>query len=321
MIKSQDSSANLSYDIVPNLLSSDTLHELVTGQTTIVSPANANPMIVTSVTDVTLQAVKNSIKLLNYSAISFEQYTGITVANPTGWTLIYSVSPVVHVTSGLSDYRVVLTAQDGVTKSYIPLVIDGLKGNAILSPKTGQTTFDLIGNNIYISDTTDKTALLAAIDVVDNQSVSVHKNTEETMIANGTLYDFYYVEVKAQDPIVPAQIYTITVLSSNTNLVTSSFKPNDDVTVTMTVDNVNKTITFAVTGKASAVTAYQLTRTDITNNFLTVSGQAYAFKTSESLIKNVENVFTDDKLVVTAADRLLISVPESTATYKIIVVK
>ena len=102
----------------------------------------------------------------------------------------------------------VITAQNGVSKRYVELAIDGLKSNNALQAKAGQTVFELVGSDLIISDKTDRDALLAAIDAAKfNQTVTVHRNTEEVMASNGALFNFFYVKVQAQDqPLIQRSI-------------------------------------------------------------------------------------------------------------------
>jgi hypothetical protein len=309
VIKSQDGSAN--YDVVANPLLSATTYGLVAAQTTIVSAANADTITVKSSAPVTLGEVRNAVVAQDYSTISFEQYNSSTA----DWSAALSESFQVAVTGGQPHFRMVITAQDGVSKRYVELVIDGLQSNSALQPKAEQTVFALDGSDLIISDKTDRDALLAAIDAAAfSQTVTVHRNTEEVMASNGALFNFFYVKVQAQDPTVAPTIYNIKVKSSNANLAAGSYTVGK-VTVTLSVDNTNKVATFTLSGGTVAQrAAFNVTIDAVTSNLLTNASQTYAFETNEGLAKLGANLFTDDVIEVTAQDG-------SVQAYRVVIVR
>jgi len=309
VIKSQDGFAN--YDVVANPLLSATTYGLVAAQTTIVSAANADIITVKSTARVTLGEVRNAVVAQDYSTISFEQInlsTGV-------WSAVSSESHQVAVTGGQPHFRMVITAQDGVSKREVVLVIDGLKLNNELQPKAGQNVFEFVGSDLIISDKTDRDALLAAIDAAKfNQTVTVHRNTEEVMASNGALFNFFYVKVQAQDPNVAPMIYNIKVKSSNANLAAGSYTVGK-VTVTLSVDNTNKVATFTLSGGTVAQRAdFNVTIDAVTSNLLTNASQTYAFETNEGEGKLSANLFTDDVIKVTAQDG-------SVQAYRVVIVR
>ena len=309
VIKSQDGFVN--YEVVANPLLSVTSYGLVPAQTTIVSAADAPSITVKSTAPVTLGEVKNAVVAQNYSRISFEQInlsTGV-------WSAVISESFQVAVTAGQPHFRMVITAQDGVSTRNVELVIDGLQSNNALQAKAGQTVFALVGSDLIISDKTDRDALLAAIDAAAfSQTVTVHRNTEEVMASNGALFNFFYVKVQAQDPNVAPMIYNIKVKSSNANLAEGSYTVAP-VTVTLSVDNTNKVATFTLSGgTVDQRAAFNVTRAAVTSNLLTNASQTYAFKTNEGSPKLGVNLFTDDVIEVTAQDG-------SVQAYRVIIVR
>jgi hypothetical protein len=308
VIKSQDGFAN--YDVVANPLVSVTTYGLVAAQTTIVSAADANTITVKSTAPVTLGEVRNAVVAQNYSTISFEQFNSSTGV----WSAALSESFPVAVTGGQPHFRMVITAQDGVSKREVDLVIDGLQSNNALQAKAGQTVFELVGSDLIISDKTDRDALLAAIDAAAfSQTVTVHRNTEEVMASNGALFNFFYVKVQAQDPTVAPTIYNIKVKSSNANLAAGSYTVGK-VTVTLSVDNTNKVATFTLSGGTVADrAAFDVTIAAVTSNLLNAS-QTYEFETNEGLGKTGLNLFTDDVIEVTAQDG-------SVQAYRVVIVR
>lgn len=309
VIKSQDGFAN--YDVVANPLVSVTTYGLVAAQTTIVSAADAGIITVKSTAPVTLGEVRNAVVAQNYSTISFEQFNSSTGV----WSAALSESFPVAVTGGQPHFRMVITAQDGVTKRSVDLAIDGLQSINALQAKAGQTVFELVGSDLIISDKTDRDALLAAIDAAAySQTVTVHRNTEEVMASNGALFNFFYVKVQAQDPTVAPMIYNIKVKSSNANLAAGSYTVGK-VTVTLSVDNTNKVATFTLSGGTVADrAAFNVTTDAVTSNLLTNASQTYAFKTNEGLAKLGADLFTDDVIVVTAQDG-------SDQAYRVVIVR
>lgn len=315
LVSSQDSAGNAYYTVTPNGLLTTTAYALATSQTNIVSVANANPIVVKSTGPVTLAAVRSSLVALNYSSFSFEQYSSTTGL----WTPALSESFAVAVVSGVPTYRLVITAQDGTTKLQINLMIEGLKTTSSIQQVASQTVFTLAGTIITISDDTDRDELLAAIDATTyNQTVTVHKNTEATMTVNGALYDYYYVEVAAQDTTIPSTIYTIMTLESNTNLVASSYKDTvttaNDILVTIAVDNTNHVVTVTVTGaKAATVAAYDVLLSDVQAKLL-AAPQSLAWFNSEAVAKGSLILYTNDYVVVTSEDG-------TTQAFDVVVVK
>lgn len=309
VIKSQDGFAN--YVVVANPLLSVTTYGLVANQTTIVSAANAGTITVKSTAPVTLGEVKNAVVAQNYSTISFEQFNLST----GDWSATLVDSFVVEVTGGQPHFRMVITAQDRVTKRYVELVIDGLQSNNALQAKAGQTVFKLVGSDLIISDKTDLDTLLAAIDAdAFSQTVTVHRNTEEVMTSNDKLFNFFYVKVQAQNPAVAPMIYNIKVVSSNANLAEGSYTVGK-VTVTLSVDNTNKVATFTLSGGTDAQkAAFNVTIDAVTSNLLTNASQTYAFETNEGLAKLGANLFTDDVIEVTAQDG-------SVQAYRVVIVR
>ena len=245
---------------------------------------------------------------MNYSAIKFEQYNSTTGV----WSAALSESFQVSVTGGQPNYRMVITAQDGAAVRNVNLVVDGLQTNPNLQAKVGQTTFNLSGSTIVISDTVTRDQLLAAINAsAFNQTVTVHRNTEEVMTVNGALFNYFYVKVQAQDTTVAPMIYPISVLSSNNDLVAGSYTTGG-TTVTMAVDNVNHVVTLTVTGTNKAT--FAVTTAAVQTNLLTNANQTYAFLTSEGLTKAQPNLYSDDFISVTALD-------SSVQTYKVVIVR
>lgn len=309
VIKSQDGFAN--YDVVANPLLSATTYGLVAAQTTIVSVADAGTITVKSTAPVTLGEVRNAVVAQNYSTISFEQFNSSTGV----WSAALSESFQVAVTGGQPHFRMVITAQDGVNKREVALVIDSLKSNSALQAKAGQNVFDLVGSDLIISDKTDRDALLAAIDAAAfSQTVTVHRNTEEVMASNGALFNFFYVKVQAQNPAVAPMIYNIKVKSSNANLTAGSYTVGK-VTVTLSVDNTNKVATFTLSGGTVAQRAdFNVTIAAVTSNLLTNASQNYAFETNEGEGKLGDDLFTDDVIEVTAQDG-------SVQAYRVVIVR
>jgi hypothetical protein len=309
VIKSQGGFAN--YVVEPNPLLSVTTYGLVAAQTTIVSAANDTIITVKSTAPVTLGEVRNAVVAQNYSTISFEQINLST----NEWSAALSESFPVAVTGGQPHFRMVITAQDGVTKRSVDLAIDGLQSNSALQEKAGQTVFELVDSDLIISDKTDRDALLAAIDAdAFSQTVTVHRNTEEVMTSNDKLFNFFYVKVQAQNPAVAPMIYNIKVLSSNANLAAGSYTVGK-VTVTLSVDDTNKVATFTLSGGTDAQkAAFNVTIDAVTSNLLTNASQNYAFETNEGLGKTGVNLFTDDVIEVTAQDG-------SVQAYRVVIVR
>lgn len=307
VIKSQDASIVGYYSITPAGLLTSTNYALATGQTKLISAANASQIVVTSVGTVTLTDVRNSVVAQSYATIKFEQYNSVAGT----WGNASSESLQVTVTSGSPDFRMVITAQDGTTVRNINIMIDALSQNASLQPKANQTTFELNGNVIITSDAVDRDALLAAINVSTfAQTVTVYSNTEQALIVNGALYDYYYLTVQAQDSTVAPTVYTIMVESSNKALPASDSYTKTGETVAIAVSGT--TITMTVTGTDKATFAVSIA--DLLVEYFNVDGQSYQFITSEKLAKTSDNMFTGDSVIVTAEDG-------STLTYSIVIVR
>ncbi len=309
VVRAQDPAFVGAYIIAPAALQTSTNYGLVALQTKLVSQANASTIVVTSVGSVTLTEVRNSVVAQNYSTITFQQYNTLSGT----WSNVVSEAVNVTVTSGAPDFRMVITAQDGTTVRQIPILINAKHQNAQLQPAANQTVFTLSGNTITVSDTVTRNQLLAAINTANfAQTVTVFSNTEQAMLIDGPLYNYFYVEVQAQDTNVPVMVYQIMVQSSSVVLPVGAYTKTP-ITVTVTVIGTEATITL--TGGTSAQrNAFAITTADLLANVFKTPGQSYQFRTSENLVKGSPNVFTDDQIVVTAQDG-------STQAYKIIVVR
>lgn len=309
VIKSQDAAITGYYAIVPAALQTSTNYGLVALQDKLVSPANASTIIVTSVGPVTLSQVRNSVIAQSYAEITFQQ-------NNDGVWGPANDAQTVTVTAGSPDFRMVITAQDGTTIRQVPIMINAMSQNAQIQPVANQTVFTLSGNVITISDTVTRDQLLAAINTSTfAQTVKVYSNTEQELLSNGPLFNYYYVSVQAQDSAVPAMIYSIRVQSSNSVLPVGAYvkavSSTDDVTVTVTIDG--NIATVKLTGGTQAQRdAFAITTADLLTNVFKTAGQSYQFITSENLVKTSANLFADDAIVVTAQDG-------STTTYKVVI--
>ena len=308
VVKSQDTTITGYYSITASGLLTSTNYELATGQTKLVSLANAPQIVVTSVSSVTLADIRSSVVAQSYATIKFQENIGGT------WTDVSSgteTAKTVTVTSGAPDFRMVVVAQDGTTERSVSIMIDALSQNASLQPKANQTTFELNGNVIITSDLVDRDALLAAINVSTfAQTVTVYSNTEQALIVNGALYDYYYLTVQAQDSTVAPTVYTIMVESSNKALPATDTYTKSSQTVAISVTG--NTITMTVTGSKKDTFAVSIA--DLLVEYFNVEGQSYQFITSEKLAKTSDNMFTGDSVIVTAEDG-------STLTYSVVIVR
>ena len=313
VIKSQDAATTGYYAIVPAALQTSTNYGLVADQTTLISQANASPIVVTSVDNVTLNDILDSVFAQSYATISFEKFVGGSWTN-SGFTDYEYVT----VTAGSPDFRMVVTAQNGTTVRQVPIMINAKSQNVKILPVVGQSVFTLSGNVITISDTIDRDELLAAINSsAFAQTVKVYSNTEQELESNGPLFNYYYVSVQAQDSAVPAMIYTIMVQSSNSILpvgaYTKAVSSTVSITATVTISGTVATVTLTGTGSTQAQRdAFAITTADLLTNVFKTAGQSYQFITSENLVKTSANLFADDAIVVTAQDG-------STTTYKVVI--
>jgi hypothetical protein len=305
-VQAQEATSFAYYTVNLASASSLTTYGLQANQTIVTSQAGASQIYVSSVgatvntntvqAAFTLGQLKAVLTSLNYVEFSFELVADGTAANE---------SLPIRVTDGAPLYQLVVKAQNDA-ELLVPIYIDGFKTSTTLTEAADQEVFTVNGSEVVVSSGTTAAQLLAAIDQVSNtQTVTIHTNTTALITGSTQVFTYYLVQVKAQDASVAPAFYTIKVLSSDAQVSDVAAFDADgtasgaDIEVALDANDVDKTLTITVTGTKKAT--FEVLASLVSSK-LAEAGQTLAFTTSEGTAKTSTQLFTGDRLVVTAED-------------------